>query len=130
MIIKAFDVTRVELIRYEPRTKLLFLKAVLSDGSVMDGEFVFGRDIFALIEGFVQWVKKNVSAGKEDDDNFLQGVRVVSLKNDEDLRNGLYNSFVRFDARLRSMQTLGDASTFMHRYSALQTLKEVLYSKG
>lgn len=128
MIIKAFDVDSIEMTRYDPKLNMLFLRFAISDGSTLEGEFVFGNDLFSLIENIVKWVKHSVKL-EEDSDRFLTGVCVKSLRNDEHLRENLYKALVRFDSKLKMMKSGVDARVLLNRYGSFQVMKEVLYTK-
>ncbi len=127
MIVKNLSISEIRMIEFDPKTKSFTLDIYTSEGSMQKGyKLVL---INALPDQILNDIKKEKFPSDDEDDDILPGIKLINIRDDEEIKEALLKSFLRLGQRVLDSYRLTEASDYMKSYKALSTSQEVIYKK-
>ena len=128
MQIKSLEVTEIVLSKVDSKTQRLNLQINFSDGSSIPMEMKLEDNFDLLVEKLLKQVK-NMKKSHDDDDDFLSGVSIVNIKNEEDIMEKAPKRLYMLDRRLDNLKQTKYYKDYMTQYSQISTMQDIIYEK-
>ena len=131
MNIKSLEVKEISMTSFDPKTQEMKIDIEFSEDNPLKMTMRMERDTLVMVNQIVDFIKKSKKLKSNlYDDDFLAGVAVLQLKNDEeDLVDTISKSFNRIQQRIWTFKRTTEATTYMRQLDQMKTMKEVLYTK-
>jgi len=129
MIIKNLEVSEIVLTRVDYKNNLIQLNVRFSNDTPVTLDLNFENDFDLLISKIIKQVKLVKKPRDNDNDDFLSGVSIVNVVNEEEIKEKVPKRLFSLDRRLDTIKQTKNYREYMNLYSQLSTLQETIYEK-
>ena len=126
MQVKNLEVTSIVLNQVDSKTHKLSLQIQFSDGSSLPMNMTLEDNFDQLIEKILKQIKASKKENN-DEDEFLPGVSIVNIKNEDDIMEKAPKRLYMLDRRLDNLKNTKYYKDYMSMYSQISTMKDVIY---
>lgn len=129
MQVKSLEVNDIVLNKVDSKTHKLNLQINFSDGSSIPIEMTLEENFDLLIDKLIKQVKTMKKSSENDFDDFLPGVSIVNIKNEEDIKEKAPKRLYMLDRRLDNLKQTKYYKDYMNQYSQMSTFQDIIYEK-
>ncbi len=126
MQVKNLEVTSIVLNQVDSKTHKLSLQIQFSDGSSLPMNMTLEDNFDQLIEKILKQIKVSKKENNEEDE-FLPGISIVNIRNEEDIMEKAPKRLYMLDRRLDNLKHTKYYKDYMSMYSQISTMKDVIY---
>ncbi len=130
MQIKSLEVTEIVLNRIDSKAKKLFLQINFSNETSVPVELTLEENFELLIDKLLKQVKAMKKSDRYNEDDFLAGVSIVNIKNEEDIKEKAPKRLYMLDRRLDNFSQTKNYKEYMNLFAQFSTMKDVIYQKN
>ena len=130
MQIKNLEVTEIVLQRVDSKTHKLFLQINFSNETSLPMEITLEENFELLIDKLIKQIKATKKPAISYGEDFLSGVSIVNIQNEEDIKERAPKRLYLLDRRLDNLKQTKNYKSYMDQYTQLSTLQDLIYQKG
>lgn len=130
MIIKNLEVTEVVLKKVDSKYNKVALEVQFSNDSPLLLEFYLEGDYEQIINKIIKQIKLLKKPRNDDEGEFLSGISIVNVLNEEELKEKLPKRLYMLDRKLDTAKSTKNYKEYMNLYSQLSTLEETIFQKN
>ena len=132
MIVKALKITEISLTNIDAKNSQVDVHINFSNDSPLAMRAHFDSDYELFINKLIKTIKANkyVDNDYDNDDSVLRGVSIITVINEEEVKEVAPKRFMMLNNRIDSLRTSRSASEYMKLYSQMSTLREVIYQSN
>jgi len=127
MIVKNIIISEIRLVEFDPKTKNFILDTYTNDGIVRKTYKLALID--TIPEQVLHDVKKEKFPRDDEDDEILPGIKLLNIKNDEEVKAAILRSLLKLSNEVSGMRRISSASDYMGAFKRLSTVQEIIYKK-
>jgi len=130
MQIKNLEVTEIVLQRVDSKTHKLFLQINFSNETSLPMEITLEENFELLIDKLIKQIKATKKPAISYGEDFLSGVSIVNIQNEEDIKERAPKRLYLLDRRLDNLKQTKNYKSYMDQYTQLSTFQDLIYQKG
>ena len=132
MIIKSLNVCEIALTKLDTKNSMVELQVNFANESPLRMNAYLDDNYDLFISKLIKTIKaaKHVDTDYDDDVSVLKGISVVTVANEEDIKEKAPKKLYMVNNRLDILKHTKTANEYIRLYSQLSTFREVIYSSG
>lgn len=128
MQIKSLEVTNILLKRVDSKNKQISLQITFSDGTSLPLNMTLENNFELLVDKLMKQIKQ-IKKPTTNDDDFLGHISVVSIKNEEEIKEKAPARFHRVDKRIDLLKSTKEHKRYIDLFHQMSTFQDVIYEK-
>lgn len=129
MQIKNLEVSEIVLTRVDSKNHRLYLQINFSNDSSLPMEVTLEENFELLVEKLIKQIKSMKKPETNHEDDFLGGVSIVNIKNEEDIKEKAPRRLYMLDRRLDNLKQTKHYKEYMNLFAQMSTFQDVIYQK-
>lgn len=129
MHIKNLEVTEIVLTKVDSKAHKVYLQINFSNDSSLPMELTLEENFDLLVDKLLKQIKTIKKSTDYNEDDFLSGISIVNIKNEEDIKEKAPKKLHMLDRRLDTLKQTKHYKEYMGLYAQISTMQDVIYHK-
>lgn len=129
MIIKNLEVSEIVLTKVDYKKNNIQLQIRFTHDSPVTLDFNFENNFDLFVNKIIKQIKLLKKPQDNEDNEFLGGISIVNIINEEEIKEKVPKRLFLLDRRLGTVKQTTNYKDYMNLYSQLSTLEETIYEK-
>ncbi len=130
MIIKNLEVNDITLTKLDSRSQVMELKVNFTNDTPLKLSMTLEDDFEILVGKLLKKIKATKLPQDTDEDEILGGITVITIKNEDDIKERTPKRLFLLSQRLVSLNKTKDAKNYMRLFSQINTMEDIIYVRG
>lgn len=129
MLIKNLEVSEIVLTKIDSKAHKLSLQINFSNDTSEYIEMTLEDNFEIVIDKLLKQIKTRKKPVDNNNDDFLSGISIVNIKNEEDIKEKAPKRLIMLDRRLDTLKQTKHHKEYMNLFHQLSTMQDVIYQK-
>lgn len=130
MKVKNLEITEIKVVHVDSKTGNMKIQVSFAGDTPVFTTLNISESHECMAEKILSFVKSSKKPVDDDDDELLGGISLVTISNDDDVREKIGKGIYRIEQRYDALKRTRSASEYMKIYSQFSTSEDVIYKRG